>query len=74
MLLFLNTIYAALDHDSHSKMIAFYADFSKAFDKVPFYDLIRILIDLGVGGCLVETYKIDDNKSVRTIQGRRYSI
>ena len=32
---FLNQIYKALDENLHDEIIAFYADFSKAFDKVP---------------------------------------
>ena len=35
MLQFLNRIYKALDENPHDEIIAFYADFSKAFDKVP---------------------------------------
>ena len=54
MLLFLKRIYEALDHDPQSKIIAFYTDFSKAFDKVLHYELIQKLIDIGVGGCLLE--------------------
>ena len=52
MLLFLKRIYEALDQDPQSETIAFYTDFSKAFDKVPHYELIRKFIDIGVGGCL----------------------
>ena len=54
MLLFLKRIYEALDHDPQSEIIAFYTDFSKAFDKVPHYELIQKLIDIGDGGCLLE--------------------
>ena len=54
MLLFLKRIYEALDHDPQSEIIAFYTDFSKAFDKVPHYELIQKLIDIGVGGCSLE--------------------
>ena len=54
MLLFLKSIYEALDHDPQSEIIAFYTDFSKAFDKVQHYQLIQKLIDIGVGGCLLE--------------------
>ena len=43
MLLFLKRIYEALDHDPQSEIIAFYTDFSKAFDKVPHYELIQKL-------------------------------
>ena len=54
MLLFLKRMYEALDHDPQSEITAFYIDFSKAFDKVPHYELIQKLIDNGVGGCLLE--------------------
>ena len=54
MLLFLKRIYEALDHDPYSEIIAFYTDFSEAFDKGPHYELIQKLIDIGVGGCLLE--------------------
>ena len=54
MLLFLRIIYKALDHDTQSAIFVFYTDFSKAFDKVPHYELIQKLIDIGVGGCLLE--------------------
>ena len=54
MLLFLRRIYEALDDDHQSEIIAFYTDFSKAFDKVPHFELIQKLIDIRVGGCLLE--------------------
>ena len=53
MLQFLNRIYKALDENPH-EIIAFYAEFSKAFDKVPHKLLLRKLSDIGVGGCLLE--------------------
>ena len=68
MLLFLKRIYEALDHDPQSEIIAFYTDFSKAFDQVPHYELIQKLIDIGVGGCLLEIlidYLSDRQKYVR---------
>ena len=54
MLHFLNQIYKALDENPNDEIIAFYADFSKAFDKVPHKLLLRKLSDIGVGGCLLE--------------------
>ena len=54
MLLFLKAIYEALNHDPQSETIAFYTDFSKTLDKVPHYELIQKVIDIGVGGCLLE--------------------
>ena len=32
---FSKRIYEAIENDPHSEIIAFYADFSEAFDKVP---------------------------------------
>ena len=55
MLLFCKRIYEALDNDPQKEIIAFYNDFSKAFDKAPHYELIQKMIDIGVGGCLFET-------------------
>ena len=63
MLLFLKRICEALDRDSHSEIIAFYTDFSKAFDKIPHYELNQKSIDIVVGGCLLEIV-IDDNMCV----------
>ena len=54
MLVFLKRIYEALDHDCHSEIIAFYTDFSKAFEKVLHYELNQKLINFGVGGCSLE--------------------
>ena len=54
MLQFLNRIFKALDENPHDEIIAFYADFSKAFDKVPHKLLLRKLSDICVGGCLLE--------------------
>ena len=34
-------LYEALDYDPHSEIKAFYTDFSKAFDEVPYYELIQ---------------------------------
>ena len=68
MLLFLKTIFEAFDHDPQSENIAFYTDFSKAFDKVPHNELIQKLIDIGVRGCLIEIlidYLSDQRQYVR---------
>ena len=54
MLQFLNRIYKTLDESPHDEIIAFYADLSKAFDKVPHKLLLRKLSDIGVSGCLLE--------------------
>ena len=54
MLLFLKRIYEALDHDPQPEVIAFYTDISKTFDKVPHYELIQKLIEIGVGGYLLK--------------------
>ena len=54
MLSFLKKIHEALDSDPNSEFVAFYTDFSKAFDKVPHYELIQKVAQIVVGGCLLE--------------------
>ena len=54
MLGFLQKIYQAIDHNSNEQIVVFYADFSKAFDKVPDFVLMKKAADIGVGGCLLE--------------------
>ena len=54
MLTFLQAVYKALDKDQHSDVVAFYTDFSKAFDKVSHYLLLCKVACLGVNGCLLE--------------------
>ena len=46
-------LYKGLDHDHHSEIIAFYTEFSKTFVMVLHYELIQILIDIGVDGDLL---------------------
>ena len=54
MLAFLQAVYKALDKDQHNDVVAFYTDFSKAFDKVSHYLLLCKVASLGVNGCLLE--------------------
>ena len=54
MLAFLQAVFRALDKDQHSDVVAFYTDFSKAFDKVSHYFLLCKVASLGVNGCLLE--------------------
>ena len=54
MLAFLQAVYKALDKDQHSDVVAFYTNFSKAFDKVSHYLLLCKVASLGVNGCLLE--------------------
>ena len=54
MLSFLKEIYEAIDKNAKNNGIAFYTDFSKAFDKVPHYDLLQKTSNIGVGGCFLE--------------------
>ena len=54
MLAFLQAVYKALDEDQHSDVVAFYTDFSKAFDKVSHYLLLCKVASPGVNGCLLE--------------------
>ena len=53
MLSFLQTVYKALDEDSSSEIVAFYT-LSKAFDKVPHFELPCKVTEIGVGGCILE--------------------
>ena len=41
MLSFLKSIHDALDNESSTETVAFYTDFSKAFDKVPHFELVQ---------------------------------
>ena len=54
MITFLKKIHDALDNDPNSEVIAFYTDFSKAFDKVPRFELLKTVANFGVGGCLLQ--------------------
>ena len=54
MLSFLKKLHEALDSNPNSEIVAFYSEFSKAFDKVPHYELIQKVAQIGVGGCLLE--------------------
>ena len=54
MITSLKKIHDALDNDPNSEVIAFYTDFSKAFDKVPHFELLKRVANIGVGGCLLQ--------------------
>ena len=41
LLSFLKSIHGALDNESSTEIVAFYTDFSKAFDKVPHFELVQ---------------------------------
>ena len=43
MLSFLKKIYEALDKDPHSDIVAFYTDSSKAFERIPHFELLKKL-------------------------------
>ena len=50
MLLFLKKLHEALDKNVHSKVVVFYTDFAKAFDRVPHYELLLKAGQIGIGG------------------------
>ena len=43
-----------MDNDPTAQVIAFYSDFSKAFDTMPHELLTSKLCDNGVGGCFLD--------------------
>ena len=51
---FLKSFHDALDNESSTKIVAFYTDFSKAFNRVPHFELVQKVANIGVGGCLLE--------------------
>ena len=51
---FSKKIYQALDDYSNEQIVAFYTDFSKAFDKTPHFELMKKVADIAVGDCLLE--------------------
>ena len=51
---FLHKVHKALDNNSSSEIVAFYTDFSKAFDNVPHFELLCKIAKIGVGGCILE--------------------
>ena len=46
MLSFLKSIHDALDNESSTEIVAFYSDFSNAFDKVPHFELVQKIAKL----------------------------
>ena len=54
MLSFFKEFYEAIGKNAKNHVTAFYTDFSKAFDKVPHYELLKKMSNIGVGGCFLE--------------------
>ena len=54
MLSFLKSIHDALDNESSTEIVAFYTDFSKAFDKVQHFQLVQKVANIALRGCLLE--------------------
>ena len=44
----------AIDKNAENHAIAFYTDFSMAFDKISHYELLKKMNNIGVGGCFLE--------------------
>ena len=68
ILSFHKKIHEALDSEPNSESVTIYIDFFKAFHKVPHYELIQDIVQIGVGGCLLETlinYLEDPKQFVR---------
>ena len=77
MLLFQNKIHKALDNNSQDDVVAFYTDFSKAFDKVPHFELLQKVANTGVGGCFLEVlvdYLKDRKQYVRVDNQRSITL
>ena len=70
MLSLLEKIHEALDSDPDSENVAFYTDFSKDFEKVPHYELIQKVAQIGVRGCVLETL-INYNRSQAVCENRQ---
>ena len=54
MLFFLKQIFEAIDYGVDNEVLTFYTDFSKAFDRVPHFELLRNMSNVGVGGRILE--------------------
>ena len=57
LLSFLQKTYNRYDDPTTESIISLYSDMSKAFDKVPRYELIQKVSKTGNGGCLLEVLK-----------------
>ena len=42
------------DEDPDSEVVVFYTDFSKALDKVPHCNILKKVVDIAVGSCLLK--------------------
>ena len=70
---FLQKIYKALYDNSNEEILALYTDFSKAFDKVSHFELMK-LADIVVGGCLLEVLAnyLDERKQFVRVDNVSY--
>ena len=68
MIKFLQRVHQSLECNKDDNVIAFYSDFSKAFDRVPHRLLLEHCASTGVGGCFLEIlhdYLFGREQSVR---------
>ena len=60
VLSFLQKVHNTLDVDSSFEIVAFYTEFSKAFDKVPHFEILCKVAEIGVEGCILEVEVLVD--------------
>ena len=64
MLCFLQKVYRAFEEDGSIENVAVYTDFSKAFDKVPHFELLCKVLEIGFGRCIFEVLFENNTKAI----------